>query len=112
MNVPKTEVYETFRKFVAFAGVSGAPATEWRYRVKAGNGEILCQSEAYTTKADAERGLRALRRALLPGTREPEAYTAEETKTMLAVAWFEGARYMNGNGQATPEELSRENPYT
>jgi len=30
---------------------------EWRWNVRAGNGEIIAQSEGYTRKADAERGL-------------------------------------------------------
>lgn len=42
------------------------PWTEWRFRVKAFNGEIVAQSEGYTSKAAAEKGVRALRRALLP----------------------------------------------
>jgi uncharacterized protein YegP (UPF0339 family) len=29
----------------------------WRWRLKARNGEILAQSEGYTRKEDAERGL-------------------------------------------------------
>lgn len=32
----------------------------WRFRVTAGNGEIIAQSEAYTRRADAERGGNAL----------------------------------------------------
>lgn len=110
MNVPKTEVYETFRKFVAFG--ERAPATEWRYRVKAGNGEILCQSEAYTTKADAERGLRALRRALLPGTRD-EGYTEEQATTMVWIAWKEGAQWAVDLGYTpSADEIRDGNPYS
>ncbi len=28
----------------------------WRWRLRAGNGEIVAQSEAYTSKSTAERG--------------------------------------------------------
>lgn len=54
---------------------------KWYFRVRARNGEIVAQSEGYTTRAAAEKGIRALRRALLPGTRDAEA---------LAKAWDEG----------------------
>lgn len=54
---------------------------EYRFRVRARNGEIVASSEGYTTRAAAEKGVRALRRALLPGTRDAEA---------LAKAWDEG----------------------
>ena len=37
---------------------------EWRWRVKAANGEILAQSEAYTRKEDAIRGIEALQNAV------------------------------------------------
>lgn len=37
-------------------------ASEWRWRLIAGNGEIVGQSEGYTTKADAKRGAETLRR--------------------------------------------------
>lgn len=63
------EVYETLR----FRGHGDdGPATEWRFRVKAFNGEIVAQSEGYSSKAAAEKGVRALRRALIPGDRFPE----------------------------------------
>lgn len=64
-----TEVYETER----FRGHGDTgPATEWRFRVKGANGEIIAMgSEGYVSKANAERGLRALRRALLPGGPPP-----------------------------------------
>lgn len=32
-------------------------ANEWRWRVKAANGEIVAVGESYTTEADAKRGL-------------------------------------------------------
>lgn len=34
----------------------------WRFRVKGGNGEVVAQGEAYTRKADAQRGVDTLRR--------------------------------------------------
>lgn len=73
------EVYES-PHFTHFGEVD-PPATDWRFRVRAVNGEIVAQSEAYTTKAAAEKGIRALRRALLPGTRDAEA---------MAKAWDDG----------------------
>lgn len=33
----------------------GGPA-DWRWRLRAANGEIVAQSEGYTTQASAERG--------------------------------------------------------
>lgn len=36
----------------------------WRFHVKGANGEIVAQSEAYTRRADAERGTEALARAV------------------------------------------------
>jgi uncharacterized protein YegP (UPF0339 family) len=40
-------------------------AGEWRWRLKAANGEITAQSEGYTNKADAMRGFRAHARNVL-----------------------------------------------
>lgn len=37
--------------------------TQWRFRLPAGNGEIVAQSEAYTTKDSAKRGCEALQNA-------------------------------------------------
>jgi uncharacterized protein YegP (UPF0339 family) len=34
-------------------------AGEWRWRVKADNGEVVAVGEGYTRREDAERGLRA-----------------------------------------------------
>lgn len=42
----------------------GADET-WRYRVKGGNGEIVCQSEGYKTQAHAIRGARDLCRCVM-----------------------------------------------
>jgi hypothetical protein len=32
-------------------------STDWRWRVKAGNGEIVASGEGYTTRTDAKRGI-------------------------------------------------------
>jgi uncharacterized protein YegP (UPF0339 family) len=34
----------------------GAPSEEWRWRVKAGNNEIVASGEGYGSKRDATRG--------------------------------------------------------
>lgn len=60
----------------------------WYFRVRAANGEIVAQSEGYTSKAAAEKGVRALRRALMPGTRDTEA---------MHEAWVRG--YMLSHNQ-------------
>lgn len=39
-------------------------AGQWRFRVRAGNGQIVAQSEGYTTKRGASKGVRALKRAV------------------------------------------------
>lgn len=33
---------------------------QYRFRLRAANGEIVCQSEAYTTKAKAKKGITAI----------------------------------------------------
>lgn len=96
------EVYEKDLR-ASFNSALGGPQSEWRFRVRARNGEIVAQSEGYTTKAAAETGIRALRRALLPGTRDAET---------LAKAWDEGADLTNGyEKEYTAEELRELNPY-
>lgn len=48
-------------------------AGAWRFRVTGKNGEIVATSEAYASKSNALRGVRALRRVvagLEPDTRE------------------------------------------
>jgi len=44
--MPKAEIYEDV-------------AGQWRWRVKATNGEIVAQGESYTRQPDALRGLKA-----------------------------------------------------
>ncbi len=34
---------------------------EYRFRLKAGNGEIIATSEGYTTKASAEKGIESVK---------------------------------------------------
>ncbi|RAG82186.1 DUF1508 domain-containing protein [Streptacidiphilus pinicola] len=38
-------------------------AHQWRFRLKAGNGEVVASGEGYPTKANAERGCEAVKRA-------------------------------------------------
>lgn len=38
-------------------------AGEWRWRLKSSNGRVVASGEGYKTKAGAERGTEALRRA-------------------------------------------------
>ena len=52
MNTPNFEIFQD-------------EAGQWRWRLKAANGEIVAQSEAYTRKEDAQRGARACRAASL-----------------------------------------------
>lgn len=49
-------------KFEVFCGKGSQP---WRWRLKAANGRVVAQSEGYKTKAGAERGVDACRRAAL-----------------------------------------------
>lgn len=44
-------------KFELYKGTGG----QYRFRLKAGNGEIILASEAYTTKAGAENGIASVR---------------------------------------------------
>jgi hypothetical protein len=43
--------------------VSEDKAWKFRFRLKAGNGEIVAQGEAYGSKSGAEEGCRAVQRA-------------------------------------------------
>lgn len=56
----------------------------WHFRVRAANGEIVAQSEGYSSKQGAQKGLRALRRAVLP-----QDYQAHE-RELNAAAWQRG----------------------
>jgi uncharacterized protein len=37
-------------------------AGEYRFHLKAGNGEVIAQSEAYTTKAAAQNGIESVKK--------------------------------------------------
>ena len=49
MNIPKYEVYPS--------------GTEWRWRLRARNGEVMASGEGYKRKAGALRGVEAHRKA-------------------------------------------------
>ena len=49
---PKFEIYED-------------KANEWRFRLVAGNGEIIAVSEGYTTKQGAQMGTQAVSHAVI-----------------------------------------------
>lgn len=34
---------------------------QWRFRLKAGNGKVICQSEAYTRKHNCYKGIKSVR---------------------------------------------------
>ncbi|MFI6112777.1 YegP family protein [Kitasatospora sp. NPDC051164] len=40
---------------------------EWRFRLKAGNGEIVATGESYPTKQGVEQGIEAVKRAAAEG---------------------------------------------
>ena len=52
---PRFEVYESMKN----------PNAPHRWRLYARNGEIIASGEGYTTKKDAERAVRAVKRAVL-----------------------------------------------
>lgn len=37
--------------------------SDWYFRLVASNGQIICQSEGYTTKQNCKRGIEAVRKA-------------------------------------------------
>lgn len=43
-------------KFVVYQDVSG----QWRWRLVAGNGRVICHGESHTRKRDAERACRTV----------------------------------------------------
>ena len=47
-------------------------AGEWRWRLIAGNGEVVAQSEGYTRKEDAARGITAAAEASVEARRVRE----------------------------------------
>lgn len=47
---------------------------EWRFNLKAGNGQVIAVSEGYTTKAAAKGGIRSVRlNAVLSRTEEVDS---------------------------------------
>jgi uncharacterized protein YegP (UPF0339 family) len=45
---------------------------EWRWRLQAANGEIIAQSEGYTRREDAERGLTTAKEVSAEADLEPD----------------------------------------
>jgi hypothetical protein len=64
MSQPKVEIYRESRRMVGDEG-EAAEWQEWRWRLRAGNGEIIASGEAYESAANAERGFRDVARAVL-----------------------------------------------
>lgn len=61
---------------------------EWRYHVKGKNGEIMCQSEGYESKANARRGaydLVNLILAMFQGMLGAEATSEDTLKKQVAI---------------------------
>lgn len=65
----------------------------WYFRVKAANGEIVAQSESYTTKHSAEMGIRALRRALIPNSAADQALNARAWQRGYLFAHYQDVGY-------------------
>jgi uncharacterized protein YegP (UPF0339 family) len=60
MNNPKLEIYQSS------APTPEAPGhQDWRWRLKAANGEIVANGEGYVGKRDAERGFKDMAKATL-----------------------------------------------
>lgn len=55
------------------AEVYADEAGEWRWRLRAGNGEIVASGEGYTTKGDAVRGWMDMRDATVRAVLEVPA---------------------------------------
>jgi len=61
MRLGKFERFEG--KALSMASKGGTfSVRQFYFRLKSGNGEIICQSEAYTSKAMRDKGIRAVRR--------------------------------------------------
>jgi hypothetical protein len=56
MNHPKVEIYQENPEWVRSHVDEDPPG--WRWRLKAGNGEIVATGESYGSPRDAERGFR------------------------------------------------------
>lgn len=83
------------------------PHPEWRFRVKAPNGKIVAQSEGYVDKAGAEKGVRALRRALLPNSRSDRELNARAWQRGYLFAYYQDH---DGRPQAEADVKSRLRP--
>ena len=70
-------------------------APQFRFRLKAGNGEIILASEGYTTKAAAENGINSVR----VNSPQDERYERKET----AAGWSFNLRASNGQVIGTSE---------
>ena len=70
-------------------------AGQFRFRLKAGNGEIILASEGYTTKASAENGIASVR----VNSPKDERYERKET----AAGWSFNLRASNGQVIGTGE---------
>ena len=70
-------------------------AGQFRFRLKAGNGEIILASEGYTTKAAAENGINSVR----VNSPQDERYERKET----AAGWSFNLRASNGQVIGTGE---------
>ena len=70
-------------------------AGQFRFRLKAGNGEIILASEGYTTKAAAENGINSVR----VNSPQDERYERKET----AAGWSFNLRASNGQVIGTSE---------
>ena len=73
-------------------------AGQFRFRLKAGNGEIILASEGYTTKAAAENGINSVR----VNSPQDERYERKET----AAGWSFNLRASNGQVIGTSEVYS------
>lgn len=51
-------------KFELYPDKSG----QYRFRLKAGNGEVIAVSEAYTTKSSAEKGIQSVKNNAVDAT--------------------------------------------
>lgn len=63
MKAPKFEVYPT----KAQHGHGGPARIEWRWRLRAANGRILCSGEAHTRRQDAVRAVDTICRVFVDG---------------------------------------------
>ena len=63
MSHSVVEIYSTARRQVGDDG-EAAVYDEWRWRLKAANGEIVASGEGYGSRSDAERGYFAAAKAM------------------------------------------------